>query len=147
MSAQLNAGNMRRGLRSLRDLTQHLTTRADDSHAPPARAPSGHGAEPRHLDVPGHDLVLIVRGTKNALVELKIEGKTQLALPILGMWTLVGTTLADGRVGLALLDSEALHLPQPTSAATEATLAVTPPREINEAQARSAYASFRGINL
>ena len=37
----------------------------------------GHGAEPRHLDVPGHDLFLIVRGTKNAL---KIEGKTQLAL-------------------------------------------------------------------
>ena len=36
----------------------------------------GHGAEPRHLDVPGHDLFLIVRGTKNALVELKIEGKT-----------------------------------------------------------------------
>ena len=26
---------MRQGLRSLRDLTQHLTTRADDSHAPP----------------------------------------------------------------------------------------------------------------
>ncbi|MDK8504109.1 DUF6882 domain-containing protein [Corynebacterium accolens] len=71
----------------------------------------------------------------------------QLALPILGMWTLVGTTLADGRVGLVLLDSEALHLPQPTSAATEATLAATPPREINEAQARSAYASFRGISL
>ena len=40
----------------------------------------GHGAQPRHLDVPGHDLFLIVRGTKNALVELKIEGKTQLAL-------------------------------------------------------------------
>ena len=40
----------------------------------------GHGAEPRHLDVPGHDLFLIVRGNKNALVELKIKGKTQLAL-------------------------------------------------------------------
>ena len=40
----------------------------------------GHGAEPRHLDVPGHDLFLIVRGTKNALVELKIDGKSQLAL-------------------------------------------------------------------
>ena len=40
----------------------------------------GHGAEPRHLDVPGHDLFLIVRGNKNALGELKIEGKTQLAL-------------------------------------------------------------------
>ena len=40
----------------------------------------GHGAEPRHLDVPSHDLFLVVRGSKNALVELKIEGKTQLAL-------------------------------------------------------------------
>ncbi len=28
---------MERGLRSLRDLTQHLTTRADDNHAPPVR--------------------------------------------------------------------------------------------------------------
>ena len=35
MSPQLNAGNMRQGLRSLRDLTQHLTTRADDSRAAP----------------------------------------------------------------------------------------------------------------
>ena len=35
MSPQLNAGNMGQGLRSLRDLTQHLTTRADDNHAPP----------------------------------------------------------------------------------------------------------------
>ena len=29
---------MERGLRSLRDLTQHLTTRADDNHAPPVTA-------------------------------------------------------------------------------------------------------------
>jgi hypothetical protein len=35
----LPAGNWRRGLRSLRDLTQHLTTRADDSHAAPVRGP------------------------------------------------------------------------------------------------------------
>ena len=35
MSPQLNDGNIRKGLRSLRDLTQHLTTRADDNHAPP----------------------------------------------------------------------------------------------------------------
>jgi hypothetical protein len=34
-SPQLNDGNWKRGLRSLRDLTQHLTTRADDSHAAP----------------------------------------------------------------------------------------------------------------
>ena len=30
---------MGQGLRSLRDLTQHLTTRADDSHAPPVILP------------------------------------------------------------------------------------------------------------
>ena len=30
---------MGQGLRSLRDLTQHLTTRADDSHAPPVYLP------------------------------------------------------------------------------------------------------------
>src|SRR5690606_41527190 len=34
-SPALPAGNIGQGLRSLRDLTQHLTTRADDSHAPP----------------------------------------------------------------------------------------------------------------
>ena len=34
-SPQPNAGNWQQGLRSLRDLTQHLTTRADDNHAPP----------------------------------------------------------------------------------------------------------------
>ncbi len=46
MSPQLNAGNIRQGLRSLRDLTQHLTTRADDSHAPPVQAPFGHRVSP-----------------------------------------------------------------------------------------------------
>ncbi|CRH65347.1 50S ribosomal protein L25 [Chlamydia trachomatis] len=39
----------------------------------------GHG-ETTHLDLPEHDLFLIVRGNKNALVELKIDGKSQLAL-------------------------------------------------------------------
>ena len=42
-SPTLLAGNRQQGLRSLRDLTQHLTTRADDSHAPPVWAPLGHG--------------------------------------------------------------------------------------------------------
>ena len=45
MSAQLNDGNIRKGLRSLRDLTQHLTTRADDNHAPPV---SGVPKEKEH---------------------------------------------------------------------------------------------------
>ncbi len=49
MSPQLNAGNIQQGLRSLRDLTQHLTTRADDSHAPPVIAPFGHGVSTASL--------------------------------------------------------------------------------------------------
>ena len=46
MSPQLNAGNIGQGLRSLRDLTQHLTTRADDSHAPPVMVSRRKGVFP-----------------------------------------------------------------------------------------------------
>ncbi|MDV2419453.1 hypothetical protein RAE03_06625 [Corynebacterium tuberculostearicum] len=70
-----------------------------------------------------------------------------LALPILGIWTLAGTTLADGRVGLVLLDAPQLHLPEPTPAATEATLEVTPPAWIDADRARAAYGSFRGVDV
>ena len=70
-----------------------------------------------------------------------------LALPILGIWTLAGTTLADARVGLVLLDAPQLHLPEPTPAATEATLAVPPPSWINADRARAAYGSFRGVEV
>ena len=43
-SSSLHVSNYQQGLRSLRDLTQHLTTRADDNHAPPVslRASSHH---------------------------------------------------------------------------------------------------------
>ena len=37
-SSPLRVSNWKQGLRSLRDLTQHLTTRADDNHAPPVSA-------------------------------------------------------------------------------------------------------------
>ena len=47
---------IKQGLRPLRDLTQHLTTRADDSHAPPVtafpKAPSGF-PEVRRMSSPG----------------------------------------------------------------------------------------------
>ena len=46
MSPQLNDGNIGQGLRSLRDLTQHLTTRADDSHAPPVKVSRRKGVFP-----------------------------------------------------------------------------------------------------
>ena len=40
----------------------------------------GHGDAPLHVDLPGHELFLAVRGQKNALVELVIEGKKHLAV-------------------------------------------------------------------
>lgn len=41
----------------------------------------GHGADPQHLDLPGHDFAAVLRhsGT-NAVLTLDIEGKEQLAL-------------------------------------------------------------------
>src|SRR4051812_10327580 len=39
----------------------------------------GHGAEPEHVSVPGHEVSLLLRKA-NALIELDIEGTTQLAL-------------------------------------------------------------------
>ena len=40
----------------------------------------GHGAEPRHISLPGHDLMLALK-TANVLLTLDIEGKDELALP------------------------------------------------------------------
>ncbi|GGR87954.1 50S ribosomal protein L25 [Streptomyces humidus] len=40
----------------------------------------GHGAEPVHITLPGHELQLALR-TPNVLLSLEIEGKKQLAIP------------------------------------------------------------------
>ncbi|MGA4849366.1 50S ribosomal protein L25/general stress protein Ctc [Streptomyces sp. G5(2025)] len=40
----------------------------------------GHGAEPVHLTLPGHELLLALR-TPNVLISLDVDGKTQLAIP------------------------------------------------------------------
>jgi large subunit ribosomal protein L25 len=40
----------------------------------------GHGADPVHVTLPGHELQLALR-TPNVLLTLDIEGKTQLAIP------------------------------------------------------------------
>ncbi|MFJ2257468.1 50S ribosomal protein L25/general stress protein Ctc [Streptomyces sp. NPDC087844] len=40
----------------------------------------GHGGEPVHITLPGHELQLALR-TPNVLLTLDIEGKTQLAIP------------------------------------------------------------------
>lgn len=40
----------------------------------------GHGAEPVHITLPGHELNLALR-TPNVLLTLDIEGKSQLAIP------------------------------------------------------------------
>ena len=46
-----DTSNTGQGLRSLRDLTQHLTTRADDSHAAPVHHPR---RQPRFRDLQVH---------------------------------------------------------------------------------------------
>jgi len=40
----------------------------------------GHGADPVHVALPGHELLLALR-TPNVLLSLDIEGKTELAIP------------------------------------------------------------------
>ena len=41
----------------------------------------GHGAEPAHVSLPGHDTMMALRhGGANALLDLQIDGKSQLAL-------------------------------------------------------------------
>ncbi|WP_405881925.1 50S ribosomal protein L25/general stress protein Ctc [Streptomyces sp. NBC_01136] len=40
----------------------------------------GHGAEPLHVALPGHELLLALR-TPNVLLSLDVEGKTELAIP------------------------------------------------------------------
>ncbi|RFA09829.1 50S ribosomal protein L25/general stress protein Ctc [Subtercola boreus] len=39
----------------------------------------GHGADPQHVSLPGHEVFLLIRKS-NALIELDIEGAKQLAL-------------------------------------------------------------------
>ncbi|MFI0968026.1 50S ribosomal protein L25/general stress protein Ctc [Streptomyces sp. NPDC021080] len=40
----------------------------------------GHGTEPVHITLPGHDLLLALR-TPNVLLSLDLNGKTELAIP------------------------------------------------------------------
>ncbi|MGW3628175.1 50S ribosomal protein L25/general stress protein Ctc [Streptomyces sp. NPDC000880] len=40
----------------------------------------GHGSDPVHITLPGHELLLALR-TSNVLISLDIEGKTELAIP------------------------------------------------------------------
>jgi large subunit ribosomal protein L25 len=41
----------------------------------------GHGTDTRHLTLPGHDLMLALKGGANTLLEIEIDGETELALP------------------------------------------------------------------
>lgn len=41
----------------------------------------GHGTDPVHIAIPAHQTFLVLRGSSNALFELKIDGKSILALP------------------------------------------------------------------
>jgi large subunit ribosomal protein L25 len=40
----------------------------------------GHGAEPQHVSVPGHELLLALR-TPNVLISLQIDGRSELVIP------------------------------------------------------------------
>lgn len=40
----------------------------------------GHGSEPRHILLPGHDTSLALRGNANALIELDLDGEKVLVL-------------------------------------------------------------------
>lgn len=40
----------------------------------------GHGADPKHVSVPGHELLLALR-TANVLISLEIDGKSELVIP------------------------------------------------------------------
>lgn len=41
----------------------------------------GHGAEPIHVTMPGHDTMMAIKhGGANAVLEIEVDGKTQLAL-------------------------------------------------------------------
>jgi large subunit ribosomal protein L25 len=40
----------------------------------------GHGADPKHVTVPGHELLLALR-TANVLISLEIDGKSELVIP------------------------------------------------------------------
>lgn len=40
----------------------------------------GHGADPKHVSVPGHELLLALR-TANVLISLDIDGKSELVIP------------------------------------------------------------------
>lgn len=40
----------------------------------------GHGTEPVHLNLPSHDTFLIVRHSRNAVLNLKFDGRSELAL-------------------------------------------------------------------
>jgi large subunit ribosomal protein L25 len=41
----------------------------------------GHGTDTRHLTLPGHELMLALKGGANTLLEIEIDGTTELALP------------------------------------------------------------------
>ena len=40
----------------------------------------GHGTQPRHLSLPGHELMLALKGGSNTLLRLQVDGAEELAL-------------------------------------------------------------------
>ena len=80
-----------------------------------------------------------------SITEARSARLPQLAMPVLGLWTLLPVQLPDGRQGLALSDAPAFHLPAPTPAAAQATLNVAVPAGVDEQRARAAYHRARPL--
>ena len=68
----------------------------------------------------------------------------QIAMPILGAWTLLTVPLGE-KTGILLASSPTLTLPAPTPEVAEAVLAVDLPAGCDAERARAAYAANRGV--
>ncbi len=87
----------------------------------------GHGTTPVHLNLPDHETFLIVRGSANQVVNLKYDGKTELALvkdvqidPVLRV--IEHLDLVIVRKGEKVTVDVALHLTGESDSGTIATL-------------------------
>ena len=93
-----------RGSRSLRDLTQHLTTRADDNHTPPVSCPEGKVT-----------LLTGQRGCRNlvrffALLRIKSHAPPLVQVPV-NSWVSFLRTYSPGRILVAFARHQALMGP------------------------------------
>ena len=56
----------------------------------------GHGTDPVHISLPGHETLLALR-TANALLSIDVDGRSQLALPKLGDYAITASLDVGGQ--------------------------------------------------